>query len=173
MRDTIRDQMTTEEALALFDSLDPVPLAMMMGKWTGSEIRTGHPMDGVLEVSRWHGKEFRSPDEVFPLVHRGFGGRRFSVNPALMPIGLVLGLPVLRNRLSTLLFLLAAPLISTRKGKARLRMTSCRGKTSATMIYDAKPIHDIFRKIDDDSVLGLMDLKGVPQPYFFMLRRES
>ncbi len=172
MDNVIRSEMTTEEALALFDRLLPVSLDMMTGRWTGSEIRTGHPMDGVLAVSRWHGKEFRSPEEVFPLVHRGLGGRKFAVNPALMPIGLVMNAPILRNRLTALLFMLSEPLIRTRKGTARLRMTEYRGKLSATMIYDSKPIQDIFRKIDDDAVLGLMDLKGSAQPYFFVLRRE-
>lgn len=165
--------MTTEEALALFDSLDPVPVERMIGRWAGSEIRTGHPLDGVLEASRWHGKEFRSAEEVFPLVHRGFGGRKFSVDPALMPLGLVMKAPVLRNRLSTFFFLLAEPLVRARKSGARLRMTEYRGKSSATMVYDAKPIHDIFRRVDEDTVLGLMDLKGSPQPYFFLLRREG
>ena len=34
-----------------------------------------------------------------------------------------------------------------------------RGKASASMIYDQKPIIDIFRKIDEDTMLGVMDIK--------------
>ena len=30
------------------------------------------------------------------------------------------------------------------------------------MIYDALPINDIFRKVDDDTVLGVMDLRFTP-----------
>jgi hypothetical protein len=41
------------------------------------------------------------------------------------------------------------------------------------MIYDSLPINDIFRKVDDDSVLGVMDLRFSPQPFFFVLRREG
>jgi len=47
-----------------------------------------------------------------------------------------------------------------------------RGKVSATMIYDYLPINDVFRKVDDNTVLGLMDFKGMPQPFFFVLDRE-
>ena len=63
--------------------------------------------------------------------------------------------------------------LQTEEPKARLRMTEYRDVVSATMIYDSKPINDIFRKVDDDSVLGVMDLRFTPQPFFFVLRREG
>ena len=46
-----------------------------------------------------------------------------------------------------------------------------RGKHSAAMIYDRKPIIDYFRKIDDDRVLGLMEMRGMERPFFFLLTR--
>ena len=70
------------------------------------------------------------------------------------------------------LFQLCIPLFMTRRARARLRMTNYRGKKSATMIYDNLPINDVFRKVDNDTVLGAMDLKGMEQPFFFVLRRE-
>ena len=51
-------------------------------------------------------------------------------------------------------------------------MTTYRDKSSATMIYDQLPINDVFRKIDQDAVFGVMDLKGMKSPFFFILRRE-
>ena len=51
-------------------------------------------------------------------------------------------------------------------------MIEYREKVSTTMIYDNLPINDIFRKIDDNTVLGLMDFKGMPQPFFFVLNRD-
>ena len=47
-----------------------------------------------------------------------------------------------------------------------------RGKASASMIYDQKPIIDIFRKIDEDTMLGVMDIKNFPseKSYFFYLK---
>jgi hypothetical protein len=65
------------------------------------------------------------------------------------------------------------PLLSTAHSSARLRMTSYRGVVSATMVYDHLPINDVFRQLDDDSVLGVMDLKGMETPFFFLLRREG
>ena len=47
-----------------------------------------------------------------------------------------------------------------------------RQTVSATMIYDCLPIHDHFRQIDGDRVLGLMDFKGMLQPFFFTLTRD-
>jgi hypothetical protein len=42
------------------------------------------------------------------------------------------------------------------------------------MVYDALPVIDIFRKVDADTVLGLMDVRGeTPSAWFyFILRRE-
>jgi hypothetical protein len=51
-------------------------------------------------------------------------------------------------------------------------MTNFRGKASATMIYDQLPVLDVFRNVDEDTVLGLMDLKGIKRPFFFLLHRE-
>ena len=42
-----------------------------------------------------------------------------------------------------------------------------------TMVYDNLPINDVFRKVDEDTVLGVMDLKGMKKPFFFVLRREK
>jgi len=64
------------------------------------------------------------------------------------------------------------PLLATRRSQARLRMLESRGRSSATIVYDNLPINDALRQLDADSVLGMMDLKGLPQPLFFVLRRE-
>ena len=52
-------------------------------------------------------------------------------------------------------------------------MIEYRGKVSAAMQYDNLPINDIFHRIDDRTVLGVMDLKGMRQPFFFLLEREG
>ena len=63
-------------------------------------------------------------------------------------------------------------MLKTEKSQARIRMMEYREKVSTTMIYDNLPINDIFRKIDDNTVLGLMDFKGMPEPFFFVLNRD-
>lgn len=168
----LSEHMTVNAALEVFDSLPPVAVEDIHGEWEGYEIKTGHPMEGLLEASAWYGKEFRTSESVFPLVHRGFSGKQWAINPALMPLGLIMLLPFLKNPVTTFLFKLFMPLFSTRKGKARLRMMQFRGQVSAAMIYDAKPINDHFRLLEDGHLMGIMDLKGVAGPYFFGLKKK-
>jgi len=170
---TVNQYLSTEDAIANFDNLTPIAVDEMTGfYWRGEGIDTDHPMDGMLESSRWWGKAFIGENEVHPLVHKGVIKKRFFVNPAFVPIKLATHLP-LRDMIAPILFPVISPFISTRKPKARIRMLEFRGKLSAAMCYDAKPINDCFRKIDDDSVMGWMDFKGMEQPYFFKLFRDK
>jgi hypothetical protein len=63
--------------------------------------------------------------------------------------------------------------IATTKPHARLRLTEYRGVVSATMCYDALPVNDVFRKVDDQTLLAVMDLRGMERPFLFVLRREA
>ena len=44
---------------------------------------------------------------------------------------------------------------------------------SAAMLYDHLPIVDVFRRLDAHTLLGVMDARGISQPFFFTLRREG
>lgn len=66
------------------------------------------------------------------------------------------------------------------KGEASLWEVEFRGKTSATMIYDGVPIFDHFRKVDDNTLFGIMNgkyVEGFPdivdngKYYYFFLER--
>jgi hypothetical protein len=111
---------------------------------------------------------------VHPLVFSRMRGGTAHINPIFMlpALGLLDRLPVFKSSVAGRIFQACIPLFSTSRSRARLRMISYRGKSSATMIYDSLPINDVFRKVDENTVLGVMDLKGVRQPYFFALRRE-
>ena len=159
--------------LAYFDSLEPVSVEFMLGKWRGEGVPTHHPMDGLLENFNWYGKEFVSADEVHPLVFKRHDGTLVKLNPQWMPMKYARNSALSRQEWFRKLFDLGTRVMSTNTSKARLRMTEYRGKVSATMIYDDQPINDVFRKIDDNSVLGVMDLKGMKQPFFFKLTRLS
>jgi Domain of unknown function (DUF4334)/GXWXG protein len=159
--------------LKFFDGLPPVLPERMIGRWHGGEIATGHAFDGLLAPSGWHGKAFHSADSVDPLLFRGRRGRLFAGNPALMPLGLLRLAPVLaKSRAAGAAFRAIGPAFATRRPAARLRRTDYRGVVTATMIYDALPINDVFRLVDADTVLGAMDIRGYPDPFFFTLRRE-
>jgi hypothetical protein len=166
-------QATTEQALQWLDALEPVSLDFMLGRWQGSEIHTAHPMNGLLEVSNWYGKEFISPEQVHPLLFLDAQGKIIKVAPNPVAINSVLKLPMLKNASLRPLITLLNSVLKTEKSQARLRMMEYRGKVSATMIYDYLPINDSFRKIDDDTVLGVMDFKDIPEPFFFVLKRAA
>ncbi|WP_257453674.1 DUF4334 domain-containing protein [Archangium lipolyticum] len=156
-------KLNTEAALALFDSLPTVELALMRGRWKGSELQTGHPMDGMLSATGWYGKQFIDAESVHPLLF--FTEDRasvFPVDPRKWPS------PGIQSFVGS-----HRAEVETGQFKARLRMTEYRGKISATMIYDDRPILDVFRKVDADTVLGAMDTRGMAAPYFFVLRRDS
>jgi hypothetical protein len=46
------------------------------------------------------------------------------------------------------------------KGAASLWMEEFRDEVTATMVYDAMPIHDHFKKVDDNAVLAITNGKG-------------
>jgi hypothetical protein len=167
-----RGRATTAEALALFDQLDPVALEWMMGRWRGSEFPTGHALDGVLTVANWYGKEFVNPDCVHPLVCLDNHNRLFNlaVNPTLFKVMLKLPLP--KHPALKPLFTWLNAQQKTAASQAHLRLVDFRGKVSAAMIYNELPIQDVFRKVDENTVLGLMDYGEFPEPFFFVLQRD-
>ena len=60
------------------------------------------------------------------------------------------------------------------KGEASLWLEEFRGEVTATMVYDGQPVHDHFKTIDDDAVMGIMNGKGVldgGRYYYFYLER--
>ena len=159
-------------ALALFDDLPAVRVEELLGSWRGSDVPTGHPFDGLLELYGWWGKRFDGPDEAHPLVFEDARGR-FSVDPAGIPLALVdrfAGL--LHGRRVAEAARTLRRLRRTTRPKARLRMVEHRGIVTATMTYDALPVNDHFRRVDEDTLLAVMDLRGSP-PFLFLLRRET
>lgn len=45
-------------------------------------------------------------------------------------------------------------------GEASLWLEEFRGEVTATMVYDGRPVHDHFKRIDDNAVMGIMNGKG-------------
>jgi hypothetical protein len=159
--------------LAFFDALPPVPPGEMLGRWRGSGLPTGSPLDGLLEAYGWYGKEFLDAETVHPLLFTDRSGRPRPVDPALVPVAVLRDHPaVAHHRLARAAFGAVRPLLTTRKPKARLRAVEHRGVVTAAMVYDALPIVDVFRRISADTVLGVMDLRGLTAPFFFVLRRD-
>ncbi|EFV12074.1 DUF4334 domain-containing protein [Segniliparus rugosus] len=61
------------------------------------------------------------------------------------------------------------------KGEASLWMVEFRGETTATMVYDGQPIFDHFKKVDENTLFGIMNGKHIHDegPFvYFALDRE-
>ncbi|MFT3900811.1 MAG: DUF4334 domain-containing protein [Gordonia sp. (in: high G+C Gram-positive bacteria)] len=167
----LRSGISSIAAHELFDSLPPVTVDEMIGRWHGSEVPTGHPMDGLLALSGWYGKEFIDADHVHPLLF-GTPGKFYAVNPKLIPMRTL-------NRAGAAFPRVMPPggrsafrALRTRKPRARLRTLDFRGATSAAMVYDDIPVIDHFRRLDENTVLGAMDQRGSEQTYYFLLERD-
>jgi hypothetical protein len=169
-----RVTLSTESALTFFDTLEAVALKDLLGFWKGAELKTNHPFNGLLKSLGWYGKAFITPDAVHPLIFKQTNSEYYSLNTKLIPQSLLKRIPKERS-LTYLkpLYLKTGPLLKTMKPGARMRMMEYRGVSSATMIYDFLPINDVFRKIDNDTVMGLMDMKELSQPFFFILKKQK
>jgi hypothetical protein len=167
------DMVPPDEALAYFDSLPVVAPDEMLGRWRGSGLPTGSPLDGLLEAYGWFGKEFLDDETVHPLLFTDRSGRPRPVDPSLLPVNLLrdyagfLQFWPLRTALTTL-----RPLLYTSRPKARVREIAHRGVVTAALVYDTLPVIDVFRKVSEDVRLGAMDLRGLPAPFLFVLRRD-
>jgi hypothetical protein len=144
------------------------------GRAAGGLLPTGSPLDGLLEVYGWYGKEFLDDEAVHPLLFTDRSGTPRPIDPRFLPMA------VLRDYAGFAQFwpLRAAfsgirPLLYTDKPKARLRTVTHRGVVTAAMVYDALPVIDVFRRVSDDVRLGAMDMRGLPSPFLFVLRRET
>ncbi|USQ85324.1 DUF4334 domain-containing protein [Streptomyces phaeoluteigriseus] len=61
------------------------------------------------------------------------------------------------------------------KGEASLWTVEFRGEATATMVYDGQPVLDHFKRVDDTTLMGIMNAKGTPAEgpfYYFFLERD-
>jgi hypothetical protein len=139
-------QVSTAELDELWMALPTVRPEDILGDWKGSAFATGHPVETMLTTANWHGKKFESITEVHPLICRDDQGQLFSHTE-------------LGNG-----------------GGAGLWMVEFRGQSTATMVYDARPVLDHFKQIDAQTLLGVMNGKGVLDDrgnhFYFVLERD-
>lgn len=66
-----------ESTLAqVFDQLKPIESEFMIGKWKGGSFESGHPVHEQLESLKWAGKDFRSVNDVDPIMIYDDNGNR-------------------------------------------------------------------------------------------------
>jgi len=162
------------EVFAFFDELPAVGLAEVTGRWRGRELASGSPLDGLLTAYGWYGKAVVDPETVHPLLWRRPGGPPRPISPDLVPVTLLRDhVRIARTPLARAVFAVLRPLLHTDTPRARVRLVEHRGVLTAALVYDRLPIVDVVRRVTGDTLLGVMDLRGMEAPFFFTLTRES
>ncbi len=140
-----------ERLLELFSQLDPVSVDSVIGLWR--VVAFGRAPRDPIAVQ---------PDPGPLPQQKGLGmrklyGKRFVTRDDAEPI--------------VCLAEDGSLVASVDFGVARLRELSFRGISSAGMVYDQQPWIDYFRKLDNDTLVAMIDMKGKPMDIgFFMLR---
>ncbi|UPW11875.1 DUF4334 domain-containing protein [Gordonia terrae] len=139
------------------------------GKATGDELdelwSAFDPVRPEEILGNWKGSEFDTghPAEG-KLAKAGWYGKTFTSLTDVAPL-------VCRGSDGELF-----SNVEMAKGEASLWLVEFRGESTATMVYDGQPIFDHFKKIDDSSLLGVMNGKGVVDDsgrhYYFLLDRD-
>jgi len=133
---------------ALWADLPTVRVDAVLGSWRGGDFATVHPASLLLERIGWHGKRFDSALDAHPLVCRDADGA-LTVNQA-----------------------------AAGGGGASLWEVGFRGEVTATMVYDALAVFDHFKRVDETTLMGIMNGKleavfGTADHYYFWLEREA
>ena len=146
-------------------------------KFTDFKERSGDIADSELDefwaelkpaaieemLGEWKGGEFQTGHKMNGQLEKaGWFGKTFTSVSDVQPL---VCLDADGNKFSN---------VQMGKGEASLWLEDFRGEVTATMVYDGQPVHDHFKKIDDDAVLGIMNGKGVRDNgkyYYFYLER--
>ena len=114
-------------------------------------------------IGEWKGGEFRTGHKMNGQLEKaGWFGKTFKSASDVQPLVCV---DADGNKFSN---------VAMGKGEASLWLEDFRGEVTATMVYDGQPVHDHFKKIDDDAVMGIMNGKRVldnGRYYYFYLER--
>lgn len=154
--------MNEPEARARFQELrekdGPVEPAELDSLWAA--LVTVRPEEILGE---WKGGEFRTGHPLDGMLDEaGWYGKTFTSVHDAKPL-------MCRNE--------AGELYSNRElgqGEASLWTVEFRGEPTATMVYDGRPVFDHFKRVDDATLMGIMNAKGVPAEgpfYYFYLER--
>lgn len=118
-----------EDLEEIWDALETVRPEEILGEWKGFAFDAGHPVQDLLEGSRWYGKRFAAIDDVQPMLCRGDDGELFSD-------------------------------VAAGRGEASLWNVEFRGEVTASMVYDGQAVIDHFKRVDDDTLMGVMNGKA-------------
>lgn len=154
--------MSDEQARAAFTALKgrtgEIPDAELDEFWASLPPAT---VEGM--IGEWRGGEFITGHKMNGLLEKArWFGKTFRSATDVQPL---VCLDSDGNKFSN---------TKLGKGEASLWVEEFRGEMVATMVYDGQPTHDHFKRVDDDTVLGIMNGKGVldnGRYFYFYLER--
>lgn len=139
---SVKEKISPETFEDFFASLEPVTMKEMIGKWKG----------GYFPMGKSRLEFFLNDFGIFKWHGKSFLSRDKVKSLVFSLFGIKCNIPV--------------------AGVAVLRRLEFREKLSTSMIYSYLPIIDNFRKIDNDTVMGAMELNGKVSIYFYLRREE-
>lgn len=113
------------------------------------------PASADFMIGQWHGGKFDGGEDPDPI---NWYGKRFESRTHVEPL--------LCSKEDGTVY------AWDKWGAAQLREVEFGGKVQACLIYDEKPMMDYFRKVNENLVIGLGDIKGLPTDFFFWLERD-
>jgi Domain of unknown function (DUF4334)/GXWXG protein len=150
--------LTRKKFTEFKERADAITDAELDDYWASLQSAT---VDGM--IGEWKGGEFATGHKMNgKLQENGWFGKTFNSVTDVKPL---VCLDADGNKFSN---------VEWGKGEASLWLEDFRGEVTATMVYDGQPVHDHFKKIDDDAVMGIMNGKGVLDDgryYYFYLER--
>lgn len=133
-----------QQFVELTSRTGPIPDAELDAFWASLE-----PVAIDFLIGEWKGGEFQTGHKANGFMKRlNWFGKTFHSARHAEPL---VCLDTEGNRFSNK---------EAMKGEASLWMEEFRGEVTATMVYDGAPVHDHFKKVDDDTLLGIMNGKG-------------
>jgi hypothetical protein len=138
------DELARERFIELTQRIRPIADAELDGFW-----ETLAPVTVEQILGEWKGGEFVTGHRSNGVLEKGnWFGKTFRSAAEAQPL---ICLDADGNKFSNKEWM---------KGEATLWMEEFRGEVTATMVYDGVPIHDHFKRIDDNALLGLMNGKA-------------
>lgn len=107
------------------------------------------PVNIDFMIGEWRGGEFQTGHKANGFMKRlNWFGKTFNSADDAKPL---VCLDADGNKFSN---------TEAMNGEASLWLEEFRGEVTASMVYDGRPVHDHFKKVDDNTVMGIMNGKG-------------
>jgi hypothetical protein len=154
----LSDVLARKQFTALTERTDLIPDAELDDFWASLPTVTIE-----LMIGEWKGGEFATGHSANGAMAKGrWFGKTFVSTTDVKPL---ICLDDAGNKFSNTKWM---------NGEASLWLEEFRGEVTATMVYDGVAIHDHFKKVDDNAVMGIMNGKAAldngKHLYFYLER---